>query len=315
MPTAADNITAQLVGTRLFGRSMSLTIGFPKDPNLDVTAQFNEKNSEGRDISGQDVDFVVEKSLRPTEPNTCALKIYNLAPTTRQSISGQHFVTVRLEAGYLGGTSQIYFGEARAGWTTREGPNYVTHVESTDTIARPQGVKRTRTPQPGSNGNIVRTLGARVSLEDAFTNIAQNLGIGAGNLRAALSNLKGQQLSAVNGSALIGNGAKRMTDLCRSAGLEWSIQDGKLQLLNIGQILSGQKAILISEETGMEGSPSVDSQGALSVSTRLIPGLAPGVLVDVESKFVQGGYRIEKIRYVGSTRGHEWSAHFDAVRY
>jgi hypothetical protein len=317
------NTIAQLVGTQLFNRALNLTIGFPNDPTLDVTAQFNDANSKGLDLSGMDVDFVVEKSLKPTEPNTCAIKVYNLSPASREKISGsqsggvQHALTVRLEAGYVGGVSQIYFAEARSAWTTSDSRGtYVTHIESTDTIARVTGVKRTRKPQPGElTGNIYRTMGPRVPLADAFRSITAALGIGNGNLQTALANMHGSGLTAVNGSALVGNGARRMTDLCRSAGLEWSIQDGNLQLINIGATLSSTKAILISEDTGMEGSPSVDSQGALSVKTRLIPGLSPGVLVSVQSKFINGGYRVDKIRYIGSTRGKEWSAHFDAIKY
>jgi hypothetical protein len=314
--SGTDNTIAQLVGTKLFTRSLNLVIGFPLNPQLNVTAVFNDTNSAGLDVSGLDVDFSVEKSLKPSEPNTCAIKVYNLSRTSREKLSGGHSLTVRLEAGYVGGISQLYFAGARSAWTTSDSRGtYVTHIESTDSIARPTGVKATNKPQPGANGNIYRTSGPRVPLADAFRTIAAAFGIGEGNLKTALANMHGANLTAVNGSALLGNGARRMTDLCRSAGLEWSIQDNNLQLINIGQVLSTTRAILVSEGTGMEGSPSVDSQGALSVKTRLIPGLAPGVLVNIQSLFVNGGYRVEKCRYVGSTRGRDWSCHFDAVTY
>lgn len=106
-----------------------------------------------------------------------------------------------------------------------------------------------------------------------------------------------------------------MTDLCRSAGLEWSIQDGCLQLLNIGEALSTNEAIQLDSSTGLIGSPSVDSQGVLEFTTLLIPGIAPGVLVDMDSLFVKGGYRIEKVRYQGETVGQDWYAHCTAVKY
>ena len=134
------------------------------------------------------------------------------------------------------------------------------------------------------------------------------------NLEQALAN-GSSVISAVNGAALRGNGARRMTDLCRSCGLEWSVQDGELQLLNIGQALSTTLAIQLDSTTGLIGSPSVDSQGALSLTCLLIPGLAPGVLLNVHSEFVKGGYRIEKIRYEGNTAGQEWYAHITCVAY
>ncbi len=307
---------------KLFGRACNLTIGFPNDPTLNVEARFNETNAQGFDtggIAGLDIEFLIEKSLKPTEPNTAQIRVWNLSPTSRQKLSGQHSLTVRLEAGYVDGVSQLYLADTRSAWTVREGADYITHIESTDTIARPTGVRTTKKARPGSStGNLHRTMGARVPLQTALQVLTEAMGISPGNLTTALHG--GLPISAVNGGALVGNAARRMTDICRSAGLEWSVQDGALQLLNIGQVLRSTAAIELSSDnpgrnTGIIGSPSVDSQGAVTVTTLLIPGLAPGVLVSLNTLFVKGGYRIEKIRYQGSTRGKEWYASFDAVRY
>jgi hypothetical protein len=303
---------------KLYGRSLTLTIGFPNDPALDVKARFNEKNSGGFDtggIAGLDVEFLIEKSLKAAEPNTAKIEVFNLSPESRQRVSGKHALTVKLEAGYEGGTSQLYFAECRSGWTTREQADYVTHIESTDTIARPTGVRTTRKAQPGSaTGNLYRTMGARVPIATAFQAIATAMGVGVGNLNQALAG-KPLPLTAVNGGAIVGNAAQRMTDICRSAGLEWSIVDGNLQLLNIGQALTTVEAIEINDRSGLVGSPSVDSQGAVSLTTLLIPGLNPGVLLKLDTLFVTGGFRIEKIRFQGGTREKEWYAHMDASRF
>lgn len=315
MPTGLQNTQAQLQGTRLFIRAMELTIGFPNDPTLNVKTKLNAANSSGLDVSGLDAEFTVDKSLKITDPCNCEIKVYNLSPTSREKISGDHPLTVRLEAGYQGGVSQLYFAEVRAAWTERQGPNFVTHIESTDTVARPTGIRRTKKPQPGSaTGNITRTMGPKVPLQQAFQAISDALGIGQGNLQQALANVHGAPLS-VNGSALVGNAARRMTDLCRSAGLEWSVQDGNLQLINIAQILGTSQAILISQSTGLVNSPAVDSQGTLEFTTLIIPGLQPGALVSMDTEFVKGGYRIEKVRYVGSTFAKDWYCHVGAVRY
>jgi hypothetical protein len=303
-----------LTGTPLFGRTCRLTVGSPTAPGI-LQANFNDTNTTGLDLSGFSISFVVEKSLVASDVNTCAIKVLNLNKDSRQQLSGASSLTVLLEAGYIGGLSQIYFAGARAAWSTREGANYITHIESSDTIARPTGLKKTKKIPPGSTtGSIYRTRGARVPIAQAFAQIAQSLGIQEGNLQQALAN-GSFPITAVNGSALLGNGARRMTDLCRSCGLEWSVQDGKLQLLNIGQTLSTTQAILINSSTGLINSPSVDSQGALELTTLLIPGLAPGVLLDVESLFVKGGFRIEKIRYEGDTAGQSWYAHIAAAKY
>ena len=320
--TPFDALTA-LKSQRLFIRAYTLVIGFPDDPTQAPIKQSFEEQlkaefapTDGRDLSALDCSFIVDKSVKPTEPNTCQIKVYNLGPDTRQKLSGARSLTVRLEAGYAGATSQVYFGGARAAWSTREGPDFITHIESTDTIARPTAVKKVKKPPAGSaTGSIYRTMGARIPLDTALKTIAEALGVGEGNLTTALAGIPTTAPKQLNGGGMIGNARQRMTDICRSAGLEWSIQDGQLQLVNVGHVLSTTKAILVSANTGMEGSPSVDSQGAVTVKTRLIPGLAPGVLVSIDSLFVQGGYRVEKCRYVGETRGTDWSCEFDATLY
>jgi hypothetical protein len=310
-----DTLLSEFKGIKLFGRALSLVISSPDIPLPLVDGKFNA-DPNGIDVSGLDVDFHVEKSLKPEEPNTLRLRIYNLAETTRQSLSGKNALTVRLEAGYLGATAQLYLAQTRAAWTKADGSEYETHIESMDTVARPTGIKRSKKPVPGSKtGSIYVSKGPKVPIQQAFQSIADVLGIGVGNLNAALAGRPNQALQSVSGSALLGNGAQRMTDLCRSAGLEWSIQDGQLQLLNIGGILSTNAAIRIASDSGMIGSPSVDSQGAVSVKSLLIPGLAPGVLISLDTLFCKGGYRIDKIRYIGSTYGEAWWAEMDAIKY
>lgn len=305
-----------LSSTKLFVRSLRLTVACPTNVDVVMKAEFNSQSQTGLDVSGLDIGFIVEKSLKAGEFNTCQIKIYNLADNSRQMLSGASApLTVLLEAGYAGGTTQLYFAGARSAWTTREGSTFVTHIESTDSIARPTGVRTTKKINPAEvGGSVYRTTGAKVPLSQAFQAITQALGINQGNLQQALAG-SFSPISSVNAGALLGIGARRMTDLCRSAGLEWSIQDGCLQLLNIGEALSTNEAIQLDSSTGLIGSPSVDSQGVLEFTTLLIPGIAPGVLVDMDSLFVKGGYRIEKVRYQGETVGQDWYAHCTAVKY
>jgi hypothetical protein len=146
----------------------------------------------------------------------------------------------------------------------------------------------------------------------------QALGIGTGNLPKALNllNTQGAAQLYANGAVIKGLAADHMTDLMRSAGLEWSIQDGQLQVLNVGQPLAGQ-AILISESSGMVGSPSVDTKGVLAFTTLMIPGIKPGIPVSVQTETpnTSGGYRIISVEYKGDTMGQEWYCVCEAQKY
>jgi hypothetical protein len=149
--------------------------------------------------------------------------------------------------------------------------------------------------------------------------LLQALGIGTGNLPKALNLLNSQgsaQLYA-NGAVIKGLAADHMTDLVRSAGLEWSIQDGQLQVLNVGQPLAGQ-AVLVSEGSGMIGSPTIDTKGVLSFTMLMVPNIKPGVPVAIQAELTQGqqqGYRVIACEYTGDTMGTEWYIKAEATRY
>lgn len=253
-------------------------------------------------MSGLDFEFTAEKTLKP-EPNTCAVQIYNLSENTRKTFSNAKKLTLRLEAGYQGAVSQIYLGEVRNAWTERSGADFITHIESGD--------KEKEIAQSG----LHITHGAKVPTDVALKALVGALGVNPGNLQTLIS--KGavtRKIKTVSGSALTGNAARRLTDICRSAGLEWSIQDGSIQILETGATLN-KTAIQVSAATGMIDSPTVDNEGIVSASMLITPGLLPGNLVVFDSLFVKGGYRIQRCSWKGQTFGNEWRCDFECKKF
>ncbi len=289
-----------LTSASLYGRAVKLTVGVPDNPALKVDVEFNDTNSHGLDVSGFDIEFEVEKTLKP-EPNTCAISVYNLSEDSRQILSGGHKLTVRLDAGYKGALSQLYLGEVRAAWTERSGPDFITHLESGDS------------EQEIAKSRIRASYGPKIPAMQALTAIVEALGVGTGNVATAAAMLAAKGIVTINGGSLGGHAASRLTDFCRSAGLEWSVQDGVIQILDLGQIISKQ-AVLVSAATGMLNSPTVDSDGIISVETLIIPGLQPGGLVVMDSLFVKGGYRVERCKWHGQIFGNEWSINFEGKK-
>ena len=117
------------------------------------------------------------------------------------------------------------------------------------------------------------------------------------------------------GAAVAGKTVNVLNKLTRSAGLEWSIQDGTLQILGAGKSLAGT-AILLKEGTGLVGSPSIDhtgkNAGQVLVKTLMIPDLFPGRKLRIEALDLKGDYRVEKAKYSGATRGNEWYISIEA---
>lgn len=255
--------------------------------------------------------FKVTKHLKP-DPNNIELKIYNLTEDHRKSLENiperpkdvklaklvqdltAHNV-VRLEAGYEDGVSQIYLGEVRNAHSSQDGPDVITEVTSGD---GEKDIQETRISVP---------LGPKTPIDTAMRAIVDALGCGEGNLSKVIGSIKlsGSAEIFPSGGVLYGSAADEMDAICRAAQLDWSIQDGKLLILDKGKALEGT-ALSLSSDTGLIESPAVDAKGIVTAKTLMIPDMFPGRAVVFDAKNLKGGYRVDECIYTGDTHGKEW---------
>lgn len=259
--------------TKLFRRAWRVSVG---------TAGFDDF----------DLDFKVSRSLGFT-PNTCELKLYNLSESTRSEITRRDLV--RLEAGYTMGLTLLFVGDVRRAVSKLEGTDRVTTIEAGD------GWRAIR------SARVLRSFGPGATVDTVVTALAEAAGVGVGNAREALREAGLGRLSGTfpQGTVVSGSFADELTRITASAGYEWSIQDGVLQLLRRGAALS-REALLLSADTGLLEATKTRAR-RLEAKTLLIPDLVPGRKVVVESPNVRGPFRITKVDYAGQTRGEEWS--------
>lgn len=261
---------------RLFGRKVVVTVGTIRLEDLDVT-------------------FQIERTLKK-EPNKCELYIYNLTKDHRAQLEQQKAVPVRLEAGYVEQTSLLFAGDLRNVHSIHDGPDVVTKLTSGDGEKR---IRSARMNKAYASGTKVATV-----LEE----VAKELGVGIGNAVQAFKSrgLEGVGQLFSGGTVVSGNVANELEGLTTSAGLEWSVQDGNLQILARGRALAGT-AVRLAPDTGLIGSPTIDAKGVVRVSCLMIPDLFPGRKVQVESESIRGTYRVERAVYQGDTAGVDWT--------
>lgn len=302
-------------GNLLFGRTSQLSIGIPpaNTPNLAkiqdlvISGAWNAQ-ATGLSFDGFHIDFEVTKTLK-AEPNKAKVSIYNLASATRLQLSGKQPLVLKLDVGYNGQNETIYLGTVRSGWTERAGSaseDIVTHIESGDSefnmatarVAYAQGAKSPKVP-----------------IGIALQSLADQLGVNTGNVFVSIAAFEKAGLAQISSSALHGNCAKRLTDLCKSIGFSWSIQNGAIQILPIGGALNSALAIVLGPTTGLVGSPTVDSNGILSAKALITPGLAPGAVVTMQAQFVKGSFVVTQTKHYGQTWGDEWYIEFQGKRY
>lgn len=246
-------------------------------------------------------DFKISKNLKP-EPNTGEVNVYNLNPQHIHQLSQLKKAVVKLEAGYDEGTSQILLSDLRNGFTTWDSTERITTFSTGDGEKAFQGAR------------INQTFGPKTSADTVLYAMAKALGVGHGNIAAVAAKLRfsGAANMFVGGCTITGQVSRELTDFCKSADLEWSIQDNNIQILDRGKALLG-KVLVLSPTSGLVGSPKLDAKGNVNATALLVPDIRPGQLVSILAEEVHGFFRLSKVDYSGDTRSDEWYAAFEGT--
>lgn len=264
--------------------------------------------------SDLDIAFKVERTTS-ARPGTCEVTLWGLSETQRAQIlalprrrafgsaTGERSpqTLVELSAGYVDAERPVIFrGNLRRAVQKREHPEWTIELSAGDgeyALRRSRGT---------------RAFAADTSIRDVVRGLAEQMEVDPGNLddTSALAELGRVGALFPEGHVLHGPAAEQLTELCRSAGLEWSVQSGVLQLLPRGRPLQ-RSAIVLSPDTGLVGSPEKNGRHRAKAKCLLIPGLAPGGLVELRSSVLTGRYRVGHMSLSGDTRGAEWGADLD----
>lgn len=272
-----------------FKRRVRLLLAHP------IVGDFARAQPNAVEITDLRVAFRVTKTLTK-EPNTAEIQVTNLSQLLRQSISIKD-LRVILEAGYESHLAGVFIGDARTIDHTREGADWSTKIRAGDG-ERAIGVAHASFSVQG--GTPVDRVVAKV---------VEPLG-----LKVDPTQFAGKQV--VHGMAVDAPAARVLDRVITAAGLEWSIQDGKLQVLPKGRA-NTEQALELSATTGLIGSPEVSAPdkktGRVLLKGRalLAPRLRPGGRVVLASEAHRGTYRVVKVTHQGDTHGSDWYTDFE----
>lgn len=309
-------VTGRVDGPELFDRSWKVTI--------QTSAAAGLSPGKALETTEHDVKFKISKSIK-SEPNKCKLDIYNLNEEQRNAIAAlipdtklvhvrdtkkiraaarqiPKGIGVKIEAGYNGNNSLIWLGDMRTCSSEYVAPDWITTLESGD------GEKA------WVNARVNVSFGPKTPTDMALRACVKALGLGEGNLAEIIANKGLTAKLFPQGTVISGPVSQQLTDFCRSADIEWSIQDGAIQFTGRGAALN-KSAILISKDTGMIGSPKIDVDRILTVKTIMIPDIRPGRLIVVHADQNEGNFRTEEIEWTGDSAGSEWGLTIKATMY
>ena len=246
-------------------------------------------------IKDLDISFNAIRNTE-TEPNTLDLEILNLSKNTRKKLEDKKKFLVQLKAGYKGSIGTVFLGQVREISSTHSSTEWVTTISSGDGEDAKAESRVNKSYGPGASvANVMQDVARSMQVEQG--NLTQNLARG----RLVTSKMP----TFVNGITVSGPAHKEFDRICKSAGLEWSIQENKLQILPANKALQ-TLAVVLTPNNGLIGSPTISSDGTLNALSLINSDIIPGKQLVIQSEHVNGRFRAEKCTYKGQTSGQDW---------
>lgn len=252
--------------------------------------EFSNVTSDGPRMS-----FDVKKSLGK-EPNTCKIVLDNLADTTRAALERLP-LALTLQAGYAEtGPRTLFVGDVTRSNTALKGTNNETTLVVADGGRALANARHTASYKAGT----------------PILKIVQDAAVTMG-LKVPTVVMSDPQLKQTIPVGMSLDGATRdmLTDVLAPYGYNFSIQNGRLQVLKDGQLQPGA-SFLIDEAAGLIGSPQRSTpdkpkgKSELSIEMLLYPELFPAAPITLHSKFHNGEFRIKELTGRGDTYGNDW---------
>lgn len=245
-----------------------------------VKTSFGLAGEEFTVVTGLFTQFEIEKTSEKT-PNRVGLRIFNLNETSRATLQ-QKNVIVKFDAGYGEKADELFVGNITRAGSEKSGPDIITMIEAGDATKQ------------FSEAQVNKTLGPGANTKQVIEEVAKQLNVGIGAIKGVTEEI------FQNGITLTGNATDRLDDVVDKLGLEWSIQDDRLQILppdEPSEILG----ILLTSNTGLIGSP-IKREDGIEFRALLRAQLKPGAAVQLRSREIDGFFKIRKAVYTGDNR-------------
>lgn len=291
-----------------FLRQYSILLGIPGQMGTEITSVGNNRPLH--------VNFSLEKADTQSS-NTGKLQISNLNDEHKALLSEDKCV-VEIRAGYSDTLGTIFLGGVANPSETLSGADRTIEVELIDGLANYDSI-----------GSM--SVNGVVTGEVILDEIRNQMGIASMIITDKAATML-QSAKYGNGYCQVGKMKAALQSLMNKAGLTYSLQNGVLQIFSPGEAITTQ-AYVLSERTGLISIPkkisitqtaaSKGSEGkisslsaATSESSNGTPGYeveyfingAIGIndLVQIESKELNGIFRVYKQSYSGDNYSGDW---------
>jgi hypothetical protein len=257
--------------------------------------------------------FKVERNTN-RDPNKAEVTVYNLNSSNRKILqTGADIAEATpfyewplvIEAGYTLNRPQIFSGDIVRASSKNEGVDWLTTIEAEDGGKKYKSARWSMSYGPGT------------TLTQLLIDCTAALGVGLGNSAAQFASFAQSKRPAdrrkvvfPRGVTVSGQVSRILDKYITTAGYQWSIQDGALQVLGPDSVLIGQ-AVVLNQFSGLIGSIETGEKGVIT-GTSLMNGLiTPGRQLIIASKNTNGIFKTTKVTHSGDTWGSEWYSEFE----
>ena len=268
---------------------------------------------KGLEITQLRITFDIKKSAKKN-PNSGRITINNLTRETRTHFEKAN-TRVALYAGYKDdvGALMIFQGDVTHAYSNIDRPDTETIFELGD------GYREMR------DSTISVGYASGVDSKTIVKDVSESMGIPFTLPEDAPNR------TWANGFSYYGSSRKLLDKVVSASNLEWSIQNGNVQVIEKRGVTT-QQGIVISSRSGMIKSPvkvtqaKVEKAGDKSevvpekesdegwrVTTLLMPTINPGDRVILESEVAEGIFRVQEISHKGDSHGGDWQSELTVI--
>lgn len=306
---------------RQYLRTFTLKFGIPNGKQSFIKSEnIAQPSNSGSGVSQRELpanaletsdvrfDVSIRRSAKGSgsKSEMTSFRLYNLAPETLAVLQQQGSI-ITLEAGYDGDNDLLYIGDIQYVSTRRDPPEVITTVMAKDSGYVMQNTRVSFSYSSKiSKANIIRDMIYRFD------------GVAAGTL--ILDDLEDKYYQ--NGLSIVGNLRDNFTDICRSEGYSWSLNNGKISVKPT--MLSAQsKGFSKLQRLGYKITPDYiknidwyydndrklkdqeNVKRGITLTTFLLPVTAEGV-ISVDYEDFTGDYSIIEVTHTLDSWGNSW---------
>ena len=267
------------------------------------------------------IGFSIEKDTTK-ESNKAKLEIYNLSEATRKKVEAAD-TEVEIYAGYerAGGAILAFKGTVTYGFTRDAGTDCITTLDLADGTIALRDSYCSLSYAPGTSAKTI------------IQRCANEMGV-----PVVYGDDVGELESYKNGFSFYGQAKDALTEICNALGLSWSIQNNILNIILAGGT-STNRGLVFSPQSGLVGVPERITQAEYKsnksnpkktqkekakkeeprkkagwkINTLLVPSVNPADMVKVESKWITGWFRVEKVSHSGDYNGTNWGSMMELI--